>query len=337
MLAIPSIAICAGTTFTVLKLVGFYQQVPLTALLLFDGTCIVYFLVGLFLYNNCEDAEGELKPGFLIKGKVFFLMICLVQWNFISYMIPSRDFWAYSLFFVLLSFVFLDHRFVAYTVAGITVSTVVSWCIIPDRLLPVRDELFIPEMALRAVLLFLGFGTIWMLSFMIEKRLAGELEKIADFDTLTLLYNRRKLEVFLDNAAAQNRNTGKPFSVIMIDLDNFKSVNDTYGHSCGDAVLKDIANIIRNTVGNDGVVFRYGGEEILVLFYGDEEESVRTAEKIRSKVETQKTIFEGISVSITVTLGIATYSKKDSNESLVKRSDGNLYYGKTHGKNCVIN
>ncbi len=336
IIVIPSITLSAGATVSLLRILGFYNDVPDWTIIIFDITCIIYTLIGFYFRNNCEDENGIIKPKVLRNGKIFLLILCFIQWNFISYMVPSRGIWAYSLFFATLAAVFLDSKMVACASIEIVLSIFVSWLIIPDRLLPVRDEFFIPEVILRLVLLFLGLGSIWAVTGLIEKGLANELTKIADYDSLTMLRNRRRLDVFLNDALKKAGNNQQNFSLIMIDLDDFKLVNDNYGHSCGDEVLKDVAGIICDGIDGKGDVFRYGGEEMLIILYEDAEETMLLADNIRCNVENHKIIYDDKEIAITITIGIANYEKGDTIDSLIKRADDNLYYGKKNGKNCVI-
>lgn len=158
------------------------------------------------------------------------------------------------------------------------------------------------------------------------------LDNMASIDPLTGLYNRRSMHDFLDGASKSD----KPFALIMCDIDNFKKVNDNYGHDFGDVVLKEIAAIIRNTVGENGSVCRWGGEEILILYNGSLDMTCKAAEAIRHGVETHIFTLHDKSIHVSITLGIATHRKDEPIEDTITHADSRLYYGKQNGKNQVV-
>ncbi|MBQ0052418.1 MAG: GGDEF domain-containing protein [Treponema sp.] len=133
---------------------------------------------------------------------------------------------------------------------------------------------------------------------------------------------------------AQDKN--ETFSLLLFDLDDFKKVNDTYGHECGDLILKMAASTISRGVKASDYVFRWGGEEILVLLKGNKTTAVRAAERIRFDIERQVVEYKGQMIKITSTVGVASYDDKKTARDLFALADENLYIGKNSGKNCVI-
>jgi diguanylate cyclase (GGDEF)-like protein len=132
--------------------------------------------------------------------------------------------------------------------------------------------------------------------------------------------------------------SSKPLSVVMIDIDFFKKVNDTYGHSCGDAVLKHVARVIQSSVRGNDLAARYGGEEFcLLLPEADAERATQAAERVRCSIEASPTSYEGRSLAVTVSLGVAHYDpKRDlSGKALIDRADQALYDSKQNGRNRV--
>ncbi len=334
---IPIIALCAGCTYTALKVLGYYEDVPIVTLIAFDASCVVYFIVGYIFAKKCEDKNGNLKPKVVFKGKIFICCLIFIQWCFITHLIPSREFWAYIILFVMVVVFFLDSKMVAVVIGEMLVCVAVSYIFKGDALLPVKDEFYVPNIVLRAVLIVLTLFCMWLFTYLVETRLVAELEKISDYDTLTMLYNRRKMTKFLDNAILNAKKTGTGFAVMMCDLDDFKLVNDTYGHDCGDMVLKNIASVIMHSVNQSGGAFRYGGEEVLSVLYADSEQAKSVAEEIRRTVEKSFVEYDGNKVTVTITIGVAVYEENDiSPDYIIKRADSNLYFGKTHGKNRVI-
>ena len=176
------------------------------------------------------------------------------------------------------------------------------------------------------------FLIIFSLIFVFEMKLSSSqlkhqnaiLDKLASTDPLTGLYNRRSMDIFLNQAVE----SASSFALIMCDIDNFKSVNDTYGHDFGDVVLKGIASITVEQVKGRGYVCRWGGEEILILINNaSEESSFRIAEKIRRNVANRVFELNDKWIHCSLTLGIALYDGKESIEDTITRADYNLLYG----------
>jgi diguanylate cyclase len=174
------------------------------------------------------------------------------------------------------------------------------------------------------------------------QRLAEELKSVREealTDALSGLFNRRGFDVELERLAAK---TGKDASLalIMLDIDNFKAVNDTYGHPLGDAVIAAVGQFIRDSVGAIGIAARYGGEEFAVLL---PKQSFATAEKlaeaIRTRVERGKikrrNDDEAIG-GITISAGLTEWKAGDDAASLVERADRALYAAKRAGRNQVL-
>lgn len=158
---------------------------------------------------------------------------------------------------------------------------------------------------------------------------------MANYDPLTKLLNRRSMEGYLKQAFEQ-ASTENPFCLMMTDIDDFKSVNDTYGHDVGDVVLKQVSNLISGNVRESDRVCRWGGEEFLVLFRTDLGHARQVAERIRESIEKQSVDAKGKQLFVTITMGIAEYKEGDSIRTLVGEADEKLYYGKKHGKNQVV-
>lgn len=162
------------------------------------------------------------------------------------------------------------------------------------------------------------------------------LGEIANYDPLTHMMNRRSMNVQLKAAHDAVEINGKMFCVMLIDLDDFKKVNDTYGHDGGDEVLIAVANVIMHDVREEDFVCRWGGEEILVLLKADLEIARKVAERICQDVRTTVIPYKDIDIRVTLTIGIAEYKKKQTVRAMIEEADRNMYYGKQHGKNQVV-
>ncbi|MBR1554761.1 MAG: GGDEF domain-containing protein [Oscillospiraceae bacterium] len=170
-----------------------------------------------------------------------------------------------------------------------------------------------------------------------RKFLVEELEKYVCYDTLTHLLNRRSMDDYLQKAYQEASQEGTSFCLLMMDIDDFKKVNDTYGHDCGDEVLRYVANTISTSVRKDDSVFRWGGEEILVLMHSGEVQASLSAEKIRREIEQDAVSYRGENnISVTVTIGLSAYRNGMTIQQMMDEADQKLYYGKKHGKNQVV-
>lgn len=149
-------------------------------------------------------------------------------------------------------------------------------------------------------------------------------------DGLTGVANRK----YLDSRLTEMIKNQKPFSIIMLDIDHFKKVNDTYGHPAGDEVLKQFAKAISKTVRPGDLVARYGGEEFAVICL-DAMHALQVAERIRKTIEANPIQTGAGAIKITASLGVARWGKEDTVEGLVKRADDFLYKAKQEGRNRV--
>lgn len=154
-------------------------------------------------------------------------------------------------------------------------------------------------------------------------------------DPLTRTLNRRFLPSILSREISIANRSGAPFTVLMIDVDHFKEINDRWGHSAGDVVLRAIAEVILDTVRMSDFVFRYGGEEFLVaLIETDAEEAFRVAEQIRQTLMTQELrLSDDIKLSVTASIGLAAYEGHPDYAYLVEAADKALYRSKEAGRN----
>jgi diguanylate cyclase (GGDEF)-like protein len=167
-------------------------------------------------------------------------------------------------------------------------------------------------------------------------RECARLKTLSMRDHLTGLYNRRVFEAMLEVEA--RKRTAKPFSLMLIDLDNFKAINDTYGHGAGDEVLVNVADLLRQNFRKADVPARYGGDEFCVLLPETSlDAALRVAERFRGSVAASPPVFENREILPTVSVGIAVVSNRASIEvaDVVEEADRALYRAKAPGKNRV--
>ena len=163
----------------------------------------------------------------------------------------------------------------------------------------------------------------------------------ATIDALTNLNNRRQFELRLGQEIATTKRQNNPLCAMMIDIDFFKKVNDTYGHANGDAVLRSVATIIKSVLRESDIPSRYGGEEFAVLLpYTHIQEAQIVGERLRKAVESH-TIpintddLEEKSINVTISMGLAEFNSLETGEELFQRADKALYTAKESGRNRV--
>lgn len=153
-------------------------------------------------------------------------------------------------------------------------------------------------------------------------------------DPLTGLANRRHLSDVLEQNIERSRRHNRPLSVIMMDIDHFKLVNDNYGHDVGDDVIRMTANCLRDGIRTNDLASRFGGEEFVALLEGCPlEDALHLAERIRECISLQ--VVPPIPHSITTSFGVAELGQMETALSLLKRADQALYFSKQHGRNRV--
>lgn len=186
-----------------------------------------------------------------------------------------------------------------------------------------------------AVLLF--FSVFFLREIQFSKSVLEEqnakLDKIAGIDALTGLYNRRSMDKLLNTAV----NSGKTFSIIMCDIDDFKKINDVYGHNSGDEVLRELSSAVVSLLRENDFVCRWGGEEILILAGGTPlSGAALVAERIRAHIESMEIVCDDKHIKCTITAGAAESTEAGSIEEIIGLADERLYCGKNSGKNTVI-
>lgn len=162
------------------------------------------------------------------------------------------------------------------------------------------------------------------------------LKEKAATDTLTGLYNRSVLEYRLQTELKRAQRHGIPISAVMLDIDNFKMINDTYGHLFGDQVLKALGEILLKRARTEDIIVRYGGEEFLLLLFGaDVQGSFAFAERVRLDFQSKIFHVNGQSVHFTLSAGLGQYKANDSQNAFLDKADKALYVAKKSGKNKV--
>lgn len=196
--------------------------------------------------------------------------------------------------------------------------------------------------ALCLATLVLLLGTLYFFIYKLMRKLRdaqSKLEEMALTDALTGLFNRRYLFERLEAEFARAKRYQAPLSCVMVDVDHFKMINDTYGHQTGDEVLKGVAATLKSSTRVSDVAARFGGEEFYLLLPGTDLDGARlTAEKLRCQLEGQEFVSDaGEKLSVTASFGCSVISLEadDGVEAFVRRADESLYTAKAAGRNQV--
>ena len=159
---------------------------------------------------------------------------------------------------------------------------------------------------------------------------------MVDQDALTELYNRRCADRKLKQVIRKYETQGTPFCLAIGDIDFFKKVNDSYGHDCGDMILKNISVKLKTHLYANGFVARWGGEEFLLVFERTEiNDAYKILTALLNDIRTMESTYENHIIQVTMTFGLTAGDTTDLVQ-LLRQADDRLYYGKTHGRNQIV-
>ena len=202
---------------------------------------------------------------------------------------------------------------------------------------PVQETIIVYVNAFFAGSVILIFTLLFVLEVftMLNKLDAANrrLEFIATHDALTGLYNRHSLKKLFHELEESE----EPYCIIMGDIDDFKKVNDTYGHDCGDTVLKSVAEVITHNIGENDTACRWGGEEMLIVMWGEQESCFNAVSVIKDKINALRISANDKQIAVSMTFGFVDRSEDTAGiEALISVADNRLYIGKRSGKNVII-
>jgi diguanylate cyclase (GGDEF)-like protein len=179
----------------------------------------------------------------------------------------------------------------------------------------------------------------YLASSNVEAQYHEAIHQLTIIDVLTHIPNRRYLLQFLERELLRSARYQRPLALVLFDIDHFKSVNDQLGHLGGDFTLRELAVCIQGTIRKEGLFARYGGEEFaVVLPEATLEIGMNVAERIRNRIERHPFQYEGVSFSLTISLGVAATLGRElmSPEELINQADARLYQAKRNGRNRVV-
>ena len=337
VLAPTTVAMMSAVSYTMSKFIGDFKGISTIGLIFFDLTNSIYFITALFLYHTGLNGSELVKMKKIKLHKILVGIGIITQYNFTAYLIPYRDWWVFAPFFIFFTIFFFDSIYTGIVSGFILISTFLSWYIRFDIMWEPDGPYKFANTTFRFSYLFIFTFLLISLSHMGGKYLVEELEKYANYDTLTHLLNRRSMGIYMHDALRSAKAGKRNFSLAMLDIDDFKKVNDTYGHECGDEVLRSVAKTIVSDVNKDDYVFRWGGEEICIIFRTDLQTAIAAAERIRHDIELSPVKYrDDVVVKITVTMGLSAYQKDMTVQNMMDDADEKLYFGKRHGKNRVV-
>ena len=219
--------------------------------------------------------------------------------------------------------------------AAQALSALLAWALLDSSQWQLIQESFrsVYSLSFYVAVIALSFGFM----LICHDRYVGEVEHLVMLDPLTQSYTRRALDYLIEKEISRSARTGSPLSVLMIDVDRFKFINDSYGHAAGDRVLMHVARTIAAWLREQDFIGRYGGDEFLVVLPdATGEDAVKIAERMRSVVEQTKIVIVHTSLAITLSIGVTELDHAFPEEqSLIGRADSALYGSKHRGGNCV--
>ncbi|WP_310601820.1 methyl-accepting chemotaxis protein [Anaerosporobacter sp.] len=213
LLIVPGACQAAGLTFTTEKILGWYPSVNWLALIIFDITCLVYLGIGFYFVKTGLAEDGTVRPEKLKAGKIYIMILLFIQFNFIVYLIPFSEFWAFAFFFVILTAFLLDCKLVGITIAEVYLSLVVSWFLRGNITLPEKDSLFFANIINRNICLVLSFAGIYAVTYFTSHFLVNakkdELDK-----------NNERVQSVLNEVIVLSKRLGEASSVLLSTAQN---------------------------------------------------------------------------------------------------------------------
>jgi diguanylate cyclase (GGDEF)-like protein len=168
-------------------------------------------------------------------------------------------------------------------------------------------------------------------------RKVKEAKKEANFDPLTKLYNKRLFNENLSEALAHTKRSGEPIVLVLMDIDNFKTVNDTHGHVFGDKILEKLGEMMREKMREEDKGYRWGGEELAIIMPNTDTDKAQVAiERLREELGKMRFKTGGKEVGVTLSVGLTEYAEADTSETFINRTDEALYRAKKEGRDRLV-
>lgn len=322
----------------------------------------IFFLIFLLMqikFLACLCAMGVMLYVFFLillrkdKYIVMALILCILELMVIVffevyYLGWDSGFQFYVL--IVIPVIFLTELFKTNTKVCVTICCIAVYIIYHRTIQGTAPIIFLTQSTvknigdLNTIIVFSGLAVImYNYRFLVIrsehtlKEKNKSLDLLAKTDQLTGLYNRRYMIDLIEERIHRYYQSREPFVVAIADIDNYKVINDSYGHECGDLALKAIVQRFSKVIRHNDIVARWGGEEFLFLLTNtDLHGGVLALEKVRQAIENTTITCNGLNFTVTLTIGLAEYKDNWGIRDLLRLADECMYKGKKSGKNCVV-
>ncbi len=321
--------------YSFFEVLNYYQEVqegkiePVDNDLFKDKVCII----GLTAAGLHDIKPNPLQPAYPAVGVNANIASNILDGDFIR----KAPRWIDALLIMILGFFLSTHIYKLEPIKGIATTILMSVAYVLFSFVAL-DKMRISLSVIYPIITIISVYSIvnaYNQILIITER--NRLIDLATKDSLTNLYVRRHFNLLLEAQIQMVKERVGNLSLLMIDVDNFKKVNDTYGHEAGDVILKETGKIFISSCRPLDIIARYGGEEFTVMLPGaDANDAGLVAERIRDKIEKADFNLKEVIYKITVSIGIASYRRGDTIESFMERADGALYKAKERGKNSIF-
>ncbi len=336
--------IAGGLTHCIFLIVFYFYDI--FPMMIVNGVSIAIYVLGSLF--SVRKSTGTMKYGWMLAffGEIVlhgFLCTLLFGWgaDFHLYMLIIVPLAIYVLFlsstigvFVATVSVMIVVDFAAFILAGVLVNN--------TEMLPYYPLSYDESTTLSRINIFfsaiilIGFAMLFALEIHMLLRDLNEtnhrLEFIANHDQLTGLYNRHSIKPMVGRLEISER----PYCVVLGDIDDFKKVNDTYGHDTGDETLRQVADAIKCGISDGDIACRWGGEEMLLVLLGSRAECMQRITAIREDIISRSVKHDSGELGVTITFGFVDYTEAEGLERQVSLADSRLYFGKKNGKNVIV-
>lgn len=208
-----------------------------------------------------------------------------------------------------------------------------KWYLVVEQSDKDDTDILSKTLMLNSIITFLVIAAVILVISSKWRKHQKELRELALTDKLTGIFNRQSFEIDSNNLISNSLKKSEIFSLMMFDIDNFKNVNDTYGHHTGDLVIKEVVFVTKNRLNKNHKIYRWGGDEFIVLLENESiRESYTISELLRKDIESNKFLNE---LEVTVSMGVVEYMQENEIDSLLKKVDQLMYKSKEKGKNRV--
>ncbi len=302
-------------------------------LVLLNRTAVLFSIIFLyFILNRLKSCSQYCQ---LITAYEIMVTVCFIL-TFYLYESPDFMIQSFGIMIIILGFYILPNRWIYMLISSVTVSTVFFICAV--TFIKSIEE---PELIASIVYTILVLVFISISSFRINcyKRIHyannRELVRLSSIDSLTGVYNRAKFDREIAGVLGIAREFNFEAALIFFDFDDFKKINDHYGHLAGDRVLVSVISLVKKLIRENDLLFRWGGEEfVIILPNTGSTEAFQIAERLRNEIS--KHSVSPVEEGITCSFGVALLDKEDDVTSFVRRADKLHYQAKKSGKNKVV-